>query len=69
MDMQDEQKLSFDCFKPLKFWTCLLHNLAYVDQYTFFFFSDDEIKIAWGGMDEPEGKVTGALTVPSALTD
>lgn len=67
MGMPDEQKLSFDCFKPLKFWTCWLYNLAYVDQYTFF--SDEEIKIAWGSMDEPKEKVTGAPTVPSALTD
>lgn len=36
MDMQDEQKLSFDCFRPLKCWTCLPRNLASVDQYTFF---------------------------------
>lgn len=53
--------------KPLKFWTCLLYNLAYVDQYIIF--SDEEIKIAWGSMGESEEKVTGALTVPSSLTD
>lgn len=55
MDMQDEQKLSFDCFKPLKFWTCLLHNLAYVDQYTFFFFQMTKSRLhgeAWMSLKE-----------------